>query len=385
MTSVELLAAALWWGPFLLLLRLADRRPRIADFPSRTGIPLSVVIPARNEEATIRTVLDSVLASDYRPLEVVVVDDCSTDDTAAIVREYAARDERVRLVTGEEPPPGWFGKAWACHQGYLASTGELLVFTDADTRHRPLLLGHAVGALLTRPANMITVAPHQLCLTFWERVIMPQVWVILAFQFHPRVVNRARSLRTVIANGQFILLSRDDYEAIGTHEAVRDAVAEDLALAQAMVAGGRTVFFAFATELMETRMYRNLRQLVEGWSKNLYLGGRQALRHHPVLQRLLPTFFALVGAFWLAPPVVLILSHWRALPAGWAAPGGLATAGSVLFWSLVSWGMAIPVWYGLFYPVGVVGLMFVAARSITRGSSRVEWRGRTYRTERSDS
>jgi hypothetical protein len=149
-------------------------------------------------------------------------------------------------------------------------------------------------------------------------------------------------------------------------------------LAQRTAAAGRRVFFAFATELMATRMYRGLAQLVEGWSKNLYLGGRQSLHEHPILRALLPVFFSLVGIFWLAPLALWIVG------AMWDAPvlmtgGAVATVLSVLFWALVSAGMKIPAWYGLFYPLGVVSLMYIAGRSIFRGDRRVEWRGRTYR------
>ncbi len=125
-------------------------------------------------------------------------------------------------------------------------------------------------------------------------------------------------------------------------------------------------------------MYRGLGQLVEGWSKNMYLGGRQSLHEYPVQRALLPLFFSLVGIFWLAPLALLIggfVGHVPLLLIG----GAVATALSVLFWALVSIGMKIPVWYGLLYPLGVVSLMYIAARSILRGARRVEWRGRTYR------
>jgi chlorobactene glucosyltransferase len=374
----EMLIAALWLGPFFLLIRLGSRTPRLADFPQAAGEPVSVIIPARDEEATIGTVLESVMESSYDSLEIIVVDDRSTDETAAIVRACASRDSRIRLVEGEEIPPRWFGKPWACHQGYRAATTDILLFTDADTIHGPDLIGHAVGALHARKADLLTVAPHQLCLGFWERVIMPQVWALLGVRYHPRTVNRGKSSRAMIANGQFIMMPRRSYEALGTHESVKGAVAEDLALAQRTAATGRRVFFAFATELMATRMYRSLGQLVEGWSKNMYLGGRQSLHEHPILRALLPAFFSLVGIFWLVPLAFLIVGSV------WHAPvlltsGAVAMVLSVLFWALVSVGMKIPAWYGLFYPLGVVSLMYIAGRSILRGARRVEWRGRTYR------
>ncbi len=372
-------ALALWWGPFLFLFRLWDRKPSIGDFGPVDGIPLSVIIPARNEARTIETVLESVSRSTYQPLEIIVVDDRSTDETAAIVAQHAARDDRIRLLHGKDLPAGggWFGKPWACHQGYAAASGDILVFTDADTRHEPALLAHAVGAMVERSADLVTVAPHQVCLGFWERVIMPQVWAILGVKYHPRTINRGRSIRTVIANGQFILMPRRSYEAMGTHEAVRGAVAEDLALAQRTVEWGGSIYFAFATKLMETRMYTNLPELIEGWSKNLYLGGRQALRENPVLRLLFPLFFPIITAYWLLPPAALAVGLVTG-GAPWLMASAIATAGSVLFWMAVAAGMRIPAFYGLLYPVGVVMLGYIAARSTIRGARRVEWRGRIY-------
>ncbi|MDH4045502.1 MAG: glycosyltransferase, partial [Gemmatimonadota bacterium] len=144
----------------------------------------------------------SVLGSTYPDLELIVVDDRSTDDTADQVARLAQSDPRLRLVAGEQLPPGWYGKPWACRQGYQAATGDVLVFTDADTRHEPALLAHAVGALHSESADLVTIAPRQRCVTFWERVIMPQIWVLLGLRFHPDTVNRARRERDVIANGQ---------------------------------------------------------------------------------------------------------------------------------------------------------------------------------------
>jgi chlorobactene glucosyltransferase len=316
-----------------------------------------------------------VLASTYRPLELLIVDDRSSDATAAIAAGLAAEDDRVRLISGEPVPPGWFGKPWACLQGYREATGELLLFTDADTTHQPELLARAVGALQAVGAELLTISPRQRCETFWERVVMPQIWLLLGIRYHPGRVNAARRERDVIANGQFILVRRDSYEAVGTHAAVGAEIAEDLALAQAFHRGGRKLYFAFAESLMETRMYRSLPDLIEGWSKNVYLGGRRSFPHEPLLRALVPVMLAAALGFWLVPPAVLFLGGATAF----APAAGLAAVLSVLFWMLISYGMRIPVLYGLLYPLGALVALFIVARSTWRGERRVEWRGRTYR------
>jgi chlorobactene glucosyltransferase len=320
-------------------------------------------------------VVRSILASSYRPFELLIVDDRSTDATASIVERLAAQDDRVRHIRGEPLPAGWFGKPWACFQGYREATGDLLLFTDADTTHEPELLGRAVGALRAESAELLTVSPRQLCETFWERVVMPQIWLLLGIRYHPSRVNAAVRERDVIANGQFILVGRDSYEAVGTHETVRSEIAEDLALAQAFLRGGRKLHFVFAESLMQTRMYRSLPDLIEGWSKNVYLGGRRSFPHEPLLRALVPAMLAAALGFWLIPPAGLLIGA----TAGELAPAaGLATGLSALFWMLISYGMRIPVLYGLLYPLGALVALYIAARSTWRGERRVEWRGRTY-------
>jgi chlorobactene glucosyltransferase len=372
---LELLPALPRLAPFAVIPRLAKLRPNLSDSPTASDGLVSVIIPARNERAVIETVVTSVLASAYRPIEVLVIDDRSTDDTAARVGELARRDPRLRLIAGEELPPGWYGKPWACLQGYRAARGDLLLFTDADTRHAPELLGRAVGALRETGADLLTIAPRQRCETFWERIVMPQIWLLLGVRYHPERVNHSRRPRDVIANGQFILMPRASYEAVGTHEAVRGDVAEDLALAQAVVGRGGRLHFAFAERLMETRMYQGLGALIEGWSKNVYLGGRRSFPEEPVLRALVPVILALAFCFWLTPPSALVFG----VLAGAPAPSAIVATGlGALFWCLICLGMRIPAIYGLGYPLGAAVALYIAARSTVRGRRRVEWRGRTY-------
>lgn len=375
-SALELLPALPWLLPFLTLPRLARRTPTLVSAPSASGQLVSIIVPARNEAAVIGTVVRSILATTYRPFELLVVDDRSTDDTAAVVA--ALSDPRVGLIRGQELPEGWYGKPWACFQGYQAAQGDLLLFTDADTRHDPELLAKAVGALLDRKAALVTISPHQRCVTFWERLVMPQIWFLLALRYHPAAVNRARRPRDVIANGQFILTTREAYEAVGTHAAVRHEVAEDLALAQAYLRQGRRLHFAFAERLMETRMYHGLAHLIEGWSKNIYLGGRRSFPDEPLLRAMVPAILIVTMLFWLLPPLVLAatllspaLTH--------LVPGALAaTVLSAGFWMLICYGMKIPIAYGLGYPLGTLMALYIILRSCWRGGRIVEWRGRLY-------
>lgn len=380
MTPLLLLALPWLLSP-LALIRLARKTPSLEEHPAVEAGPLvSVIVPARNEAATIATVITSVLATSYRNAELIVVDDRSTDATAELVRRLARDDPRLRLISGSELPPGWYGKPWACHQGALGATGDILLFTDADTRHAPALLGHAVSTLRATGADLLTVAPEQQCLSFWERCVMPQVWLLLGLRYHPDTVNHARRASEVIANGQFIMIPRPTYEAMGTHAAVRGEVAEDLALAQHYWSAGKRLHFAFAERLMTTRMYSDLPEIIEGWAKNIYLGSRRSYPDEPWLRALVPVTLSVAMGFWLLPPALLVLSLVGGIPAGLLTPALLATLGSATFWSLISFGMKIPPKYGLAFPLGAAMTLFIVARSTLRGAGRIEWKGRTYGT-----
>jgi cellulose synthase/poly-beta-1,6-N-acetylglucosamine synthase-like glycosyltransferase len=255
----------------------------------------------------------------------------------------------------------------------------LLLFTDADTRHEPGLLERAVGALLNEKAALVTVSPVQRCLTFWERIIMPQVWFLLALRYSPASVNRATRSRDVIANGQFILTRREAYETAGTHAAVRGEVAEDLALAQTYLRRGLKLHFAFAERLMETRMYQGLPHLIEGWSKNIYLGGRRSFPDEPLRRALVPFMLVIAMVFWLVPLIALVFTLAGPSALDLRESALVATALSAGFWMLICHGMRIPLRYGLGYPLGAMMTLYIVLRSTWRGNRRVEWRGRVYK------
>ena len=178
-----------------------------------------------------------------------------------------------------------------------------------------------MGGLERTGADLATVLTRQELVTFWERAVMPQILTLLLFRYRPAQLNRARRRRDVIANGQFILVTREAYESIGTHEAVRDGVAEDLLIAQRFLAMGKRVRAWWADDLIATRMYTGLGAMVEGWSKNIYLGGRATFPDEPLLRSLVPIALVAGPLFWLAPLAAL------ACGAAWA-PAAIALASS---------------------------------------------------------
>jgi chlorobactene glucosyltransferase len=369
------LLAAPWLLVLLMMIhRYATRRPTLRAYePLLSGPLVSVIIPARNEARNIERCVRSALATRYAPIEVIVVDDRSTDGTAELVEP--ATGGRLRLVRGVDPPAGWFGKQWAIVQGYRVAKGELLLFADADTRHQPELLGRAVRALQVERVDLFTVLPRQEMRTFWERLIQPHVFAALETSIsNLNRVNRTRVPWHAIANGQFILTSRGAYESVGTHAAVKDTVVDDVVLAQAYVRAGKDIFLVHAQEFMATRMYGSLREILAGWTKNLASGVPLMAPPIPLLRTLLPYVMWMPALFWIAPPVAWVLTGAQA--------AANATLVSLATWIVVYAAERAPLWYAPLYPLGAAMVAIIMIRSAIRGP-RIEWRGRIYGSEAS--
>ena len=365
------------YGLFLVLLvyRYAIRRPHLVDYPPQRAGPLvSVIVPARNEARNIERSVGSILATEYQPIEVIVVDDRSSDGTGEIVERLALSDAaagRLRLVRGAELPEGWFGKSWAIVQGYRGARGDLLLFTDADTWHHPELLPRTVTILTAERVHLVSVVARQEMVTFWERLVQPHVLLALASRVGDlRRVNRTRITWDAIASGAYIVTTRRAYDAVGTHEAVRGAIAEDVELAQAYVRHRLDIFLTHAAQFMSVRMYRNLVEIVEGWSKNLALGVPLMFPPLPFVRRVAPYLMWLPALCWVLPPLLWAVYGWS-----WAAATTLV---SLAIWVAVYRAEGAPVRYALLYPLGAAMVAYIMIRSAFRGSRRVEWRGRTY-------
>lgn len=378
-------AAFLWSLPWIvppLVVTIRSLHSRSLDDVSDAtpaGAPLvSVVVPARNESRNIERCVRSILSTRYVPVEVIVVDDHSTDDTGAIARRLAVADPRLRVIDAPDLAAGWFGKQWACAAGARVARGALLCFTDADTTHAPDLLPRAVNALLARGADLLTVAGHQEMRGFWERVIQPQMFALLSARYGgTEHVSRATRPTDAIANGQFILVRREAYEAMGGHERLRDLVAEDMAMAQEFVRAGRRIALVMGVGQLSTHMYAGLGELVRGWRKNIYAGGRHAALGGRLGRALYPVLLPAVPLVGLAPIVVLLLAAIGVAPGAWAAWGAIVYAASVVYWALLYWWLEQPLWYALVYPLGSAMLFYIAAGALYRGS-RVEWKAREY-------
>ena len=244
----------------------------MAANPTAPALPqVSVIVPARNEEASLAACLDSLVSQTGVTFEIIVVDDHSTDRTHEIAERFAAAHPgKVRVISAVPLPDGWTGKNNAVTTGAREALGEWLLFTDADTIHLPGSLARALSEANQTGSDLLSYSPEQIAVTFWEMAILPVVFAELARQYPPSKVSDPKS-PIAAANGQFILIRREAYTAIGGHAAIASQILEDVALARVVKGSGRKIHFRYAADAVRTRMYRNFSQLREGWTKNLAL------------------------------------------------------------------------------------------------------------------
>ena len=248
---------------------------------------VSVIIPARNEESCLGACLESLVGQQGVEFEIIVVDDASTDRTAGIAGSFAG----VKVLAASPPPAGWSGKSNAAQAGADVAHGEWLLFTDADTVHAPGSLASSLAEARTHDVDLLSYSPQQEVRTLAERAVMPVIFAELASIYRPKEVSDPQS-PAAAANGQYLLISRAAYDAVGGHAAVAHTLLEDVALASAVKQSGRRIFFRYGGDAVRTRMYRSFPQLVEGWTKNLAL-----LFAHPSRLALLRAFeFLLAGS-----------------------------------------------------------------------------------------
>jgi cellulose synthase/poly-beta-1,6-N-acetylglucosamine synthase-like glycosyltransferase len=227
---------------------------------------VSIIVPARNEEASLGACLKSLIAQTGVNFEVIVVNDHSTDHTAEIARSFSS----VRLIDAPELPAGWTGKNNAVAAGAKAARGAWFLFTDADTVHLPGSLAKALAEAQQHRAALLSYSPEQEAHSFAEKALMPVIFAELAANFRPKDVSNPAS-PAAAANGQYLLITREAYEAVGGHAAIAGNILEDVALAQAVKSAGFKIFFRYGGDAVRTRMYRTFPQMREGWTKNLAL------------------------------------------------------------------------------------------------------------------
>ena len=399
---VHLLLQVLLWGFVIPLLglcfvhslfnmRLLRRlKPTTVILPSGDGPQdVSVLVPARNEERRIRDCLSSLIAQEPPVREIILLDDRSTDGTAAIARELGFSDEpgsRLRIIHGEELPEGWIGKNWACHQLSLAASAEsgYLLFTDADTIHGPACIGASLTHAVSTRADLLSIWPDQITGSWSEKLVIP-LGYLLFMAFHPfpllRLLQeqperaarwgftRMRLAALGAANGQFLLFRRHSYDVLGGHEALKDHLVEDIAFGRRVASRtgeGMRLVNADGIDLLKCRMYSGFSELWEGFSKNL----------RPVFEES-QVGFALFGVvifnLFLSPFLLMICG------------GSLLSAALLAVVLIMAMRLMITIrfqtsWIGFIaHPFAVILALMIALNSwrLCQGTG-VSWKGRNY-------
>ncbi len=366
---------ALTWLGLALKTFVGRRRQRfhvhLDDPPAPDGSPgVSVVIPARDEQDNIGPCLRAVLAQDHSPLQVVVLDDASTDGTAQALQAFSD-DPRVCIVMGSgEPSPDWFGKPWAVQRAQAHATQPWLLFLDADVRLDPRAISRALGYALRNELKMLSGFGRLVTAGFWEKVLQPVVGGIIVAGNNPDEVNDPERKDKAMANGQFILIQREAYDSIGQHGAVARDVLDDVGLARAAKRADVPYHCVFMRSLFSCRMYSGLGEIWRGWRKNLFAGMHYSW---PVVT----TVVSYLAVTNLLPWLVLLLSLTGVLGREWL----IWSLGLVLLMQAVRLYLDLvfhhPPLYGPTLPLGMSMLLLLMLDSAwSSRSGRVAWKGR---------
>ena len=307
LTVIMLAIFGVWIYLLFYLIKSYERSPRLKSFdkPQISKFPkISVILPARNEEIYISRCLDSILNQDYPNFEIIAINDSSSDETGDIIFTYSKKYDKIVAVNPGPKPNGWVGKSWACYQGYRKATGDLLLFTDADTRHSSSLMSLAVGHLLQQNLDAITAIPKLLCIETWTKITLPMLSTFLHTRFSALRVNDPRT-RIGYFFGSFFIISRTAYEKVGTHEGVKQEIVEDGAL------GGKVKDAKFGL-----KMVRGEENITAIWArdlKSLWHGLRRLMiplySQHKTKTSLMiiAVFFLLLEPFIILPYSSLLL------------------------------------------------------------------------------
>ena len=254
---------------------------------------VSVLVPARNEERNILNLLNSISNQNYPNYELIILDDNSTDNTAKIVSEFIANNSyiNIQLIIGRELPSGWIGKNWACFQLSESANGDILIYTDADNTHSKDAIITSVNVINRNNVDFLSAFPEQILVTFWEKVITPFIDLVLYSLLPLILVKNSKFTSLSAANGQWIVIAKDAYKITGGHNTLKNKIVEDVEFCKLIKSKNLKAMVLNGQEIIFTRMYHNLTEIISGFNKNFY-----GLTNNNIFIFLfLMTFFTLLG------------------------------------------------------------------------------------------
>lgn len=325
---------------------------------SNEHVVVSVIVPARDEEVCLAFCLESLVTQTGIPFDLIVVDDASTDRTAEIARSFTKH-----VISAPPLPDNWTGKNNAMSAGAKTATGKWLLFTDADTVHKPGSLARAVAEAEEHGVALLSYSPEQEAGGFWEKAVMPVIFAELAATYPPAKVRDPNS-PIAAANGQYLMISRQTYDAVGGHTKIASDLLEDVAMARLVKGSGRKIWFRYGGDTVRTRMYRTWSQMKEGWTKNLALVFKR-----PVGRALaLFLFWAFSWATFLFGAAGILSHRWKIAYCIWPL---------ILVYARIARARFRAVDNFVAITLGVPVASFLLLRSATN-RSRVAWKGRIY-------
>jgi chlorobactene glucosyltransferase len=380
-----------WIGYFIITMWTYHQLPQLLKTPLKQPsdqLPVvSVIVPTRNEAYRVEKCIRSLKTQTYPHLEIFIIDD-STDNTVDLIKSIVGDDPRFHLIKEEKLPNGWIGKPHALQQGSKLAKGDFLIFIDADTFHDPSLITRSVEYAIEHDIDLLSLVPHHICESFWEKVIQPIPLGLIPAISPLAQVNKPES-KVVVAFGPFILMKRSVFNDVGGYETIKGHIADDAEMAKLVKSSGYKVGLTSAQTLMHIRMYEKFSEIWEGWSKNIFLGLVQKRGINSKAQRLLVALVGAVGVFGLmvfpffATITTLLLTVFTHSPQ-WQ---------QVFFFALFTWFLGIALQLGIqkTYRIGdpkyalftfLGGLITIAIflNSAIKSMSGigVTWKGRTY-------
>ncbi|MDX1441377.1 MAG: glycosyltransferase [Nitrosopumilaceae archaeon] len=338
---------------------------------------VSIILPARNEEEYIAKCLDTLIDQDYPNYEIIAIDDSSQDKTGNIIATYSKQNSKVIHVSAQPKPEGWMGKNWACIEGYKKATGELLLFTDADTKHANNVISLAVNHLLAFNLDALTAIPKMISIDWWTKITLPMISTFLHTRFSAIRVNDP-SKKTGYFFGSFFIIKRETYEKVGTHEGVKQEIIEDGALGKKVKESGHKMKMVRADHLIEAVWARDRETL---WNALKRLMVPLYLQSHGIAVGI---FFAVLFLLFIPFPLLVYSSILNFE----TFSNTLVFITSLIASTLIYIGAVIEVKkalylklsHALFGPIGslVVVLGFLSGLIQAKKNSAVSWRGRTY-------
>lgn len=334
---------------------------------TKENVKISVIVPVRNEERNIAALLDCLLKQTFQELEIIVVDDLSQDSTVEIVNQYSNKDNKIKLVTVSQKPENWVGKTYALYIGQQYAFSDIILFIDADVRLTNNTLEKSYALFRDDKLDVLTYAAYQDCKTIYEYAVQPMVFMLLNAMYPLQEVSKSESDKAA-CNGIFIMIKKEVYAEIGTHEAVKNQVLEDVELAKLIKKAGYRLRFEFAPDLISVRMYHSLLELVEGWSKNFFA----------LINKSISGLLLLIAFLLMIFPVPFILSL---LDYKMILVSGVYISIIFLFLAYVYFKMKYNPLVAVYYPLGACLLIYIILNSayLYMYKGTVKWKTRQYK------